>query len=360
MIVYADHTHLGRHVTGLERITIELFAANSLSPIDIVPVTAGGTARMVAAQTFGLAARLLDPSAVLLCPGFPPSPLLLPFADRVIPYIHDLFLISRPQDLNMRAKLYMAPPFSLAVRRYPHFLVNSLETRKALAAHCRKDANIVVYRPKVRNVFDVKPGPRIARASGELRLLSLGTVEPRKNYLHAARILSELRLTAFPNATLDIIGRQGWGDDWDTLDTQPGVTLCGYQSAAVIRRKVEDADAVLCTSHEEGLGLPLLELQYAGHPVIAPDAAIFREVLDRSGILIDRADPVAAAQTITAAFERPNASERFRTLCADNLTRWNALADDDRDNVIDFIASMDRSPSRTRLASSGDTRRFRA
>jgi hypothetical protein len=37
--------------------------------------------------------------------------------------------------------------------------------------------------------------------------------------------------------------------------------------------------------------LPLLEAQYAGLPIIAPDAAIFREVLGESGIHIDTADP---------------------------------------------------------------------
>lgn len=27
MTIYVDHTHVGRHVTGLERITLELFSA---------------------------------------------------------------------------------------------------------------------------------------------------------------------------------------------------------------------------------------------------------------------------------------------------------------------------------------------
>ncbi len=66
MSIYVDHTHLGRHVTGLERITLELFSASALAPLDIVPVTAQGTRQMVTKQTFGLpvrlAASLLDPA----------------------------------------------------------------------------------------------------------------------------------------------------------------------------------------------------------------------------------------------------------------------------------------------------------
>src|SRR5215469_11533636 len=142
MTIYVDHTHLGRHVTGLERITLELFSRAALSPLDIVPVTARGIKQMVLRQSFELPLRVAFPSSVLLCPGFPPSPLLRPFASRVLPYIHDLFLLSRPADLNRRARLYMATPFNLAVRRYPHFLVNSIETKKQLGAHCRSDATV--------------------------------------------------------------------------------------------------------------------------------------------------------------------------------------------------------------------------
>ena len=42
MAIYVDHTHLGRHVTGLERITLELFSPAALAPLEIVPVTAHG------------------------------------------------------------------------------------------------------------------------------------------------------------------------------------------------------------------------------------------------------------------------------------------------------------------------------
>ena len=54
MTVYVDHTHLGRHVTGLERITLELFSLEALAPLDVTPVTARGTGLMIATQTFGL------------------------------------------------------------------------------------------------------------------------------------------------------------------------------------------------------------------------------------------------------------------------------------------------------------------
>lgn len=342
MTVYVDHTHLGRHVTGLERITLELFSPEALAPLEAAPVTACGTARMITTQTFGLPLRLTDPSSILLCPGFPPGPLLRPFAARVIPYIHDMFLLSRPADLNRRARLYMAPSFRLAVRSYPRFLVNSADTKRKLAAHCRPDAEITLYRPPVRNVFDLRADGRIEKSGGSspLRLVALGTVEPRKNFAAAAGILAALRDRGFGNATLEIVGRRGWGHDWTILEQSPGVVLHGYQSSDSVRQVLQSADVFICTSHEEGLGLPLLEAQYAGLPIVAPDAAVFHEVLDRSGIFIDPNDPAAAAGTIKAALSEPEWRTSFAARGADNLARWNALASTDRDAVIDLIATL--------------------
>jgi glycosyltransferase involved in cell wall biosynthesis len=340
MAIYVDHTHLGRHVTGLERITLELFSAAALAPLDIVPVTARGIGQMVMTQTFGLPFRLTGSSSVLLCPGFPPSPLLRPFASRVLPYVHDIFLLSRPADLNRRARLYMAAPFRLALRHYPRFLANSNDTKKKLAAHCRPDAAITLYRPAVRNVFGLEATGRAERTGKPLRLVALGTVEPRKNFVAAAQIVGALRGLGLADATLDIVGRRGWGDEWQMLMALPGVTLHGYQPADRARQLLQDADLLICTSHDEGLGLPLLEAQYGGLPIVAPDAAIFREVLDVSGLLIDPADPRAAAARIVAMCSEPGWRARHVDLAVRNLARWNALATTDRNAVIALIAKL--------------------
>ena len=342
MTIYVDHTHLGRHVTGLERVTLELFSNGALAPLDVIPVTARGTRQMVMQQTIGLPLLLATSHALLLCPGFPPSPLLRPFASRVLPYIHDVFLATRPADLNRRARLYMAAPFRLALRTYPRFLANSRDTSRKLAAYCRPDSVITLYRPPVRNVFDLGVEGRAERSNGALRLIALGTVEPRKNFIAAAKLAAALCALGFPDTRLDIIGRRGWGDDWQALSAVPCVTLHGYQSEERVRELLAAADLFVCTSHEEGLGLPLLEAQYAGLPIVAPDAAIFREVLEASGVFIDPADPAAAAARIVGLLGERGWRSRYVALDAQNIERWNALASSDRDAVISLIAKLSR------------------
>ncbi|SNT63729.1 Glycosyltransferase involved in cell wall bisynthesis [Tardiphaga sp. OK246] len=342
MTIYVDHTHLGRHVTGLERITLELFSQQALAPLDVVPITSRGTGQMVATQTFGLPMRLASPSSFLLCPGFPPSPLLRMFSSRVLPYMHDDFLLTRQADLNARARLYMAAPFKIALKNYPRFLTNSRDTQRKLAEHCRPNAEITLYRPPVRNVFKLESAER---AEGEpetspLRVVALGTVEPRKNFIAAANIVRELRQHGFPGATLDIVGRKGWGDDWKTLERMSCVTLHGYQSSENVTRILNKADIFLCTSHDEGLGLPLLEAQYAGLPIVAPNAPVFHEVLGTSGIFIDPSDHGTAASQIGGAIAASQWRRRYVAAATENLARWNALAASDHDIVIDLIAEL--------------------
>ena len=74
MTIYVDNTHLGRHVTGLERITLELFSEAALAPLDIVPVRAQGLRQMLTTQTLGLPMRLAASSSILLCPRLSAQP----------------------------------------------------------------------------------------------------------------------------------------------------------------------------------------------------------------------------------------------------------------------------------------------
>ena len=340
--IYVDHTHCGRHVTGIERITLELFSREALAPLTVTPIAAASRAAMMAAQTCRLPWRAArDRTALFLTPGFPPSPALTLFGARVLPYIHDLFLITRPQDLNARAKAYMARPFRFAVRRLPRFLVNSEHTSRELARFCRAGAEITLYRPQVRDVFGLAGSPcGRAREKGALRLIALGTVEPRKNLRAAAAVLAALRAGAFPRATLDICGRDGWGEDAAALERAPGVTLHGYQPVARIRELTAAADAFITTAHDEGLGLPLLEAQYAGLPVIAPDRPVFREVLAQSGVLIDAADSGAAAARITAYVSAADWRARAAAEAEENLARWNGAAARDHGAVIALLTRL--------------------
>ncbi len=340
--IIIDTTHLGkRYVTGIERLTLDLFSKRALQPFATEYVEAKGRLHMIWQQNFTLPWKAFrHKHALILTPGFPPSLLLSLFSWRVVPYIHDLFLITRWQDLSFVGKCYMSLPFRLAVSRLPRFFVNSISTRDELRNFCNYEAEIILYRPPAHNVFSLEPDHKQDNPKGVLKFVALGTVEPRKNLTVAADIIAKLRAGAYPHATLDIIGRAGWGNEAEKLKNREGVTLHGYQTAAQIKEQLEAADFLITTSHDEGLGLPLLEAQYGGLPVIAPNAQVFHEVLGASGIFIDTADVNVSVDVILNAMSQPNWRAQRSEQAIKNVQRWNNLAASDHLLVTAVLSSI--------------------
>jgi glycosyltransferase involved in cell wall biosynthesis len=343
-IVRVDYTHVGRRASGIERITTEQFNSTALSPLTIRPFAAcGGRVRIMAAQMVGLpAAAIRHSSDVFVFPGFPPSPYFALARARAVLYVHDLFMLTRRVDLNRAARYYMAPLFTLALHRLRYFLTNSLQTAKELQIRCAPDATVVPYRPRIRNVFGLIIGDRAGRAAmpRTLRVVSIGTIEPRKNFLAAADICEALAARLHCPVEHHIIGRFGWGDDATRLRQRPHVILHAALPDADVRPIVEAADFLLCTSHQEGLGLPLIEAQYAGIPVVAPDEPVFREVLGSSGLFIDTASPAQAADRIAQDMSQSSWRSRHAAAANANIARWNALADKDRAEVVTFLSRL--------------------
>jgi glycosyltransferase involved in cell wall biosynthesis len=96
---------------------------------------------------------------------------------------------------------------------------------------------------------------------------------------------------------------------------------------------MNSADVYICTSHDEGLGLPLLEAQYAGLAVVAPDQTVFREVLGASATFIDPADAALSAAAISNLVTTPGWRAAWANAATCNLARWNALAASDLADV---------------------------
>jgi glycosyltransferase involved in cell wall biosynthesis len=343
-VVRIDRSHMARRASGIERITDDLFSGAALTPLGVSGTAASrGRLRMMVRQIIGNpTSAALHPTQLWVFPGYPPSPAFALMPERAVLYVHDLFLITRAHDLNRAARLYMAPLFRFAIRRLRHFLVNSQTTRDQLLPHVRRDAEVLLYRPAVRNVFGLRPraGHSPPPETEPLIVGSLGTVEPRKNFVAAATICAALGRALRRPVELHIIGRPGWGDDFAILSRTPAVRLHGFLDDTAARDVIARFDLFLCTSHDEGLGLPLLEMQYGGMPIVAPDQPVFRETLADSGTFVDPAHADQAAAAIVALLANLDWRPRAAMAAAANLARWNAQAAADRINVVAFLAGL--------------------
>ena len=120
--------------------------------------------------------------------------------------------------------------------------------------------------------------------------------------------------------------------------------LHGYVEDARARTIIEASDLLLCTSRAEGLCLPLIEAQYSGMLVVAPNERVFREVLDVSGILLNSDSPEHAADQIANAITMPSWRSNHATASAANITSWNEIAELDRHAVISFLTRLASRP----------------
>jgi glycosyltransferase involved in cell wall biosynthesis len=280
---------------------------------------------------------------VWIFPGYPPSPAFLAARERTVLYVHDLFLITRKHDLNFAARFYMRPMFRLAVATLRYFLANSQTTAAELRNYVRSDARIACYRPRIENVFGLRARtdtPTSARLNRPLRIGALGTVEPRKNFVRTAEICHTLTTILAQPVELHLIGRRGWGNDFSLLSRMPWVNLHGFLPDKRCRDVIESLDLFLCTSHAEGLGLPLLEVQHGGLIVVAPEGPVFREVLGNSALHVHTEDATAAATAIADLVGQAHWRERGRELALANVARWNEGADSDRAEVIAFLSRL--------------------
>ena len=113
--------------------------------------------------------------------------------------------------------------------------------------------------------------------------LMVGTVEMRKGHRLALEAFEAMWREGI-DAELVIVGKAGWGVEHliTRLREHPeaGRRLRWHDAASdsELVGYYADADALIAASYTEGFGLPLVEAQHFGKPIIASDIPVFREV----------------------------------------------------------------------------------
>jgi alpha-1,3-rhamnosyl/mannosyltransferase len=152
-------------------------------------------------------------------------------------------------------------------------------------------------------------------------LLSIGTLEPRKNYTRLIEAYAMLRQQLASQGSepppLLIAGGQGWLYE-DILATP---ARCGIEQHVRFLGKVPDADLPLLLagarlfvypSLYEGFGLPVLEAMACGVPVLASSSTSLPEVLGDAGLYCNPNDSSSIAHGLRELLQHPQQTERLR------------------------------------------------
>jgi len=161
-----------------------------------------------------------------------------------------------------------------------------------------------------------------------VRILAVGTLQPRKNLL---RLLDAVRIVgARARIQLRVIGPPGHAAQ-EIRDRLGGadVELLGYVPDDLLIEEYRAADVFVYPSIYEGFGLPVVEAMASGTPVVTTTGGSLPEVAGDAALIVDPYDVGALAGAIAQLIDDPALRKRLveRGLRRAAQYSWRSAAD---------------------------------
>jgi glycosyltransferase involved in cell wall biosynthesis len=235
--------------------------------------------------------------------------------------VHDLGYLHFPDAHPWHERTYLDLSTRWNARAAQHILADSCATKADLVTICgTPPEKISVVYPGVDEALAPEADKRRIEAVKARYgidggyFLFIGTLQPRKNLSRLIDAFDRLRTECPEDSyTLVLAGGPGWRSDKlaaqvRRLNLKGRVRFPGYIPGGDKGALLSGALAFVFPSLYEGFGLPVLEAQACGCPVIASTTSSLPEVTGEAGILVDPTDTSA----IAAAMKRAAADSRLR------------------------------------------------
>lgn len=221
-------------------------------------------------------------------------PLSLPADIGTVLTVHDLVYRFAPQTMPLMSLWGRRIGQRMAVRAAHQVVYVSRATSiDAFAVYAR--AGDAIIPPLVDECFKRPHASATAEFRNRLRLperylLTLGTLEPRKNIVALLDAYLNRREAGVELPLLAIAGGKGWLDNEISSRLQRGESLgyvrrLGYVDLADLPALYGGCEAFIMPSLYEGFGMPLLEAQLCGAPVIHGPHASMQEAAGQLGCI---------------------------------------------------------------------------
>ncbi|MBI3740440.1 MAG: glycosyltransferase family 4 protein, partial [Chloroflexi bacterium] len=242
----------------------------------------------------------------------------------VLPLIHPRKSIVTIHDLG---QFYFPDAYPLATRAYhfwstrwnaraaSHIFADSLATKNDLILFCNvaPEKISVVYPAYDAKIFQpARDTARIEAVREKYRvgidyIITIGTIHPRKNYARLIKAIGKLQMANSElrraNCKLVIVGKQGWlyKDIFSQIQSsnlQSLIFILDYVSQEDMAALLSGARAFVFPSLHEGFGLPILEAQACGVPVICSNTSSMPEAAGQGALFFDPRDVNSIADGI--------------------------------------------------------------
>ena len=232
---------------------------------------------------------------------------------RTVFTLHDLIFRQFPQHHLPRNRIFLNVAMPLFLRRADAVICVSEHTRRdAISAYGIPEEKMIVIHegvhPRFRRIDDeaAHQAVREIYALPERFVLSVGTIEPRKNYPLLIEAFAELmRRQNDATSQLIIVGREGWlFEETYRAVHSSGMTgrvrFVGYIDDAHLPVLYSMADIFALSSVYEGFGFPPLEALACGAAVVCSNASSLPEIVGDAALLL----PPTNARAWADALER--------------------------------------------------------
>jgi len=214
---------------------------------------------------------------------------------RTVLTVHDLAFATDPSFHGPQSG-WLLERCKAAAAQASHIVCPTQATANDVATHLGFDPKRTTVIPFGSDHVPSQPGPR---PLSDPYLLTVGTIEPRKNH---RRLLAAWRTLPAPRPRLVVLGRRGWECDAIVADLEQAVRDEGvvwYENVddATVYGFMAHAQALVYPSQLEGFGFPPLEALALGTPVVAGDTPALTEVL---GDAVRYCDPLNSEELAAA------------------------------------------------------------
>lgn len=220
---------------------------------------------------------------------------------------HDLVFYRFPNHQTLKITNYFQHRSLDAARAADLIIADSISTKNDLIKFQKIPAE------KIRVVYlgkdeIYKPLPNLPKHPNHPNapgfLLTVGTLEPRKNLINLIRAFELLDEKIQREYPLKIVGGKGWQnkDFEEKLKQSPSrknIQLLGYVTKEELKKLYNQATLFIYPSLFEGFGLPPLEAMASGCPVLVSAIPSLIEVVASAGEYLDPLDPKDIAKKIT-------------------------------------------------------------
>jgi glycosyltransferase involved in cell wall biosynthesis len=221
----------------------------------------------------------------------------------VVVTVHDLSFIRFPELFRPANRLYLTVLTRLSARRARRLIAVSAHTASEITRLLGvPPGRVDVVYHGVASAFRPFPADEIAafrerRGLPERFVLFVGTLEPRKNLV---RLVEAFARVCDDGVGLVLAGGRGWLYDEllatvEALGLSGAVIFAGYVMNDELPLWYNAATVVAYPSVYEGFGLPVLEAQACGTPVLTSNVSSLPEAAGDAALMVDPYDVEALA-----------------------------------------------------------------